>query len=265
MISALSSADCALARRIEHADAETNRSAVLTASPGAVAESFAGGHALFAGAGSPLTHAVGIGMDGAVPHDELEALEEFFRSHDSPVLIDLCPLADESVLRFVQNRPYRIIELNNILARGVTNHQPMLTNSGISVRRAERHEQPAWSHVIARGFSGLDDPPEAFTKLLSGMSGPSAAFLGYRGEELAGGAAMGWTDGVASFFGDATLMSARGHGLQSAMINARLAHAADLGCDLAISAVVPGSGSHRNYLRAGFQLVYMRVNLIREW
>jgi len=29
--------------------------------------------------------------------------------------------------------------------------------------------------------------------------------------------------------------------------------------------VLPGSGSHRNYERAGFELIYMRVNLMREF
>lgn len=72
-------------------------------------------------------------------------------------------------------------------------------------------------------------------------------------------------DGVATMFGDATVVSARGHGLQRALIQHRLAHASRAGCDLAVAVVVPGTGSHRNYERAGFQLVYMRVNVEREW
>lgn len=70
---------------------------------------------------------------------------------------------------------------------------------------------------------------------------------------------------MASFYGDSTLVEARGHGIQRALIQHRLAHFAPAGCDLAVAVVLPGSGSHRNYERCGFQLVYMRVNLIREW
>ncbi len=44
-----------------------------------------------------------------------------------------------------------------------------------------------------------------------------------------------------------------------------MAHFARAGCDLAAATVIPGSASHRNYDRCGFQLVYMRVNVIREW
>ena len=66
-------------------------------------------------------------------------------------------------------------------------------------------------------------------------------------------------------FGDSTLPEARGRGWQQALIQARLALAAARGCELAGVAVVPGTASNRNYERAGFQLVYMRVNLMREW
>lgn len=70
-------------------------------------------------------------------------------------------------------------------------------------------------------------------------------------------------NGVTLLFGDATLPEARGRGLQSALIRERLARAARAGCDLAMACVLPGSGSHRNYERAGFRLAYMRVNVKR--
>jgi GNAT superfamily N-acetyltransferase len=77
--------------------------------------------------------------------------------------------------------------------------------------------------------------------------------------------AMGLAGGVALFTGDATLPEARGRGLQLKLIRARLLAAQRDGCDLAVASVLPGSVSHRNYERAGFQLVYMRVNLMRQF
>jgi hypothetical protein len=53
-------------------------------------------------------------------------------------------------------------------------------------------------------------------------------------------------------------------GWQQKLIEARLAAAQQKGCDLAATSVLPGSVSHRNYERAGFQLVYMRVVLTRD-
>jgi GNAT superfamily N-acetyltransferase len=82
----------------------------------------------------------------------------------------------------------------------------------------------------------------------------------YRGVP-GGAAALGVHVGMATFFGDATLAPARGHGLQLAMIRHRLQQAAALGCDVASATVLPGSTSHRNYERAGFQPVYARIML----
>ena len=76
---------------------------------------------------------------------------------------------------------------------------------------------------------------------------------------------MGIRDATALFYGDATLPSARRQGWQSAFIRCRLAAAQQQGSDLAMASVLPGSGSNRNYERAGFQLIYMRVNLMREF
>ena len=65
---------------------------------------------------------------------------------------------------------------------------------------------------------------------------------------------MGIASGVALFYGDATLPSARRKGWQSKLIRARLHAAQREGCDLAVACVLPGSGSHRNYEREGFGL-----------
>ena len=117
-----SSSDRALAARLEKAEAanglEMARLAV-EAIPDAAFESLAGGTAIFAGVGSPMTHALGIGLSGRVPEEEMERLEAFYREHGSPCLLDLCPMADDSVITFVQSRPYCVIEFNNVLARHV--------------------------------------------------------------------------------------------------------------------------------------------------
>ncbi|MBV8817866.1 MAG: hypothetical protein JO022_05885, partial [Acidobacteriaceae bacterium] len=66
-----SSADRVLAARMEAAEAENMialAQALAASRTDAAFEPFGGGIAIFAGAGSPMTHAVGIGMQRAVPH-----------------------------------------------------------------------------------------------------------------------------------------------------------------------------------------------------
>ena len=93
-------ADAALARRLEAAEA-ANASGCTPSSPDAAFLDIAGGCAIFVGADSPLTQAVGIGLHGPVSAAEVDALECFFRTRDAKVSIDLCPLADPGLLEIL--------------------------------------------------------------------------------------------------------------------------------------------------------------------
>lgn len=260
-----STADLALAARMEAADAENVMQMARSAGPvlpETAFQPFAGGFAVFAGAGSPMTHAVGIGLRGSVTETELEAMENFFRERGSACVVDLCPLADASVTGFLQSRPYRAIEFNNVLVRRILPEETFdpvpgahaVVESGI----------PLWSQIISEAFSEYMPVSAPAVELLAASCRSSICWLA--GEEMPeAGAAMGIQNGVALFYGDATRMSARRKGWQSWLIRARLADAQRRGCDLAMASVLPGSASHRNYERAGFQLIYMRVNLSRDF
>ena len=107
-------AGSALARRLEAAEAANARGC---APSGSMAIEIAGGCAIFAGAASPLTHAVGIGLAGPVSEQEILRLEEFFRSRGAPVSVDLCSLADPGLAIALGERGYRVTEFNNVLLK----------------------------------------------------------------------------------------------------------------------------------------------------
>jgi GNAT superfamily N-acetyltransferase len=262
---AFSSTDRVLAARLEAAEAENMialTQALAVTQPDAEFEAFAGGVAIFAGVGSPMTHAVGIGMQRAVPEGELERMEGFFRDRKSACLVDLCPLVDASVLAFFYGRPYRVSEFNNVLARRITPDEEIPTDA--RVRPVQPNEREDFSRLVLRGFSENLPLSEEMVQTLSATMGPSRSWVAGDSQPEAG-AAMGIRSGVALFYGDATLPTSRGKGWQLKLIQSRLLTAQREGCDLAMVSVLPGSGSHRNYERAGFQLIYMRVNLIREF
>jgi hypothetical protein len=258
MLNAPSSADRALAQRIERADAEQIAAMVPDREPFAL-EPAAGGFCVFAGVGSPMTHAVGIGMQGAVTAEELDRIEEFYRSRRSACIIDLSPLADAGLISLLQNRPYRVTEFNNLVARTIAPEEP---RAAPRMRRIREGEAELWSRVVSAGFAGTDDYATAALELAD--IAPPYSYLAELDGRPVGGAAMSMRHGVAWMFGDSTLPSARNRGLQSEMIAVRLNQAAVDGCDLAVATVLPGSGSHRNYARAGFSLLYMRVVLTRD-
>src|SRR5258708_39164581 len=99
------------AQRLEFAEAANARGCMGTHPDSAVRE-IAGGIAVFAGAASPLTPAVGIGRNGPVSPAELDTLEAFFRTRGARPTIDLCPFADAGLLPQLADRGYHLTEFN---------------------------------------------------------------------------------------------------------------------------------------------------------
>jgi hypothetical protein len=261
----LSGADVNLARRLEAAECATViriAQASVESVTGFAVEPFAGGAAVFAGVGSPMTHAIGIGLEGDVPVCELQRLEAFFRDRGSACVVDLCPLAHPSVLFYFQSQAYRLAECNNVMVRAVSPDEPFEVHP--AVHPIGESQYPEWSSVVCRAFSEQMPVTAEAIAMMSATCKASQCWLAVTDEPVAA-AAMSVNNGVAHFYGDATLPSARRAGWHSALIRARLAAARQQSCAYAMGSVLPGSQSHRNYERAGFQLLYMRVNLVREF
>jgi GNAT superfamily N-acetyltransferase len=264
----LSSADRNLAARIELAEAQNAERMARLAAEAFPQSSFcpiAGGVAIFTGLGSPMTHAMGIGMTGSVTEEELERIESFYRERGSSCLIDLCPMAHDSVIAFVQNRPYRIIEFNNILVRAIKPDEQFASDDG-AIHYAGQDERELWARTVGEGFSEHLALSDEQVSLMATIAKDTYCLLGRdAGERFVGGAGLAIQNHTALFIGDAVLPAFRRQGWQSRLIRERLGIAQRNGCDLAAVSVLPGSGSHRNYERAGFRLIYMRVNLSREF
>jgi GNAT superfamily N-acetyltransferase len=64
-------------------------------------------------------------------------------------------------------------------------------------------------------------------------------------------------------YGYSTLHQYRGKGIQSALIAASLARAAQRGCKLALTFTVPEGSSRRNFERRGFRFAHTRTKFGR--
>ena len=252
-------ADRALARRLEAAEAANARG--TNRGTGTATLEAGGGCAIFAGAESPLTHAVGVGLNGAVTDAQIGEIEQFFRDRRARPVFDVCPLADHGFIAALADRGYRITEFNNVLVKRVAGTEIVLTPRA---RRALPDESDLWSYTVGRGFferaeltteemevgRAIFAMPEAMCYLASTETG-----------QVAAGAAMAIHEGLATLFADSTMTGFRRAGLHRELISARLNEAAARGCDLATASTLPGSGSQRNYERAGFHVVYTRITL----
>ena len=252
-------ADLALARRIEFAEAINARG--FANRPGSVTLEIAGGWAVFAGVGSPISHAVGIGLDDPVREAQIDAIEAFYRSRDNPSVIELCPLADPGLLPLLGARGYRVTEFNNVLVKRLAGTEIVFTPR---VRRAVDSEEALWSHTAGWGFfehSQLTAAEMEIGRAIFAMEGALCYFAATETGELAGSAAAAMRSGLATLFADSTIAGFRRRSLHSELISARLNEAVAQGCDMATASTLPGSGSQRNYERLGFEVVYTRVTL----
>jgi hypothetical protein len=260
MTELFSSADLALAQRIERGHAYSGKLFALAQGDTAAIEEVAGGLAIFAGLGEPSTQALNIGMSGPVSVPEFSRLEEFYKTRQSPLIIDYCPLAHQSLFDLIQTRIHSVREISFVMARRVTADDATFSPPpDITISSVGPSDLAEWGKLVLQGFSEQEDvPPEQLAVMLASPPGLRRFFGEYNSQRLSA-SAMESKDKLATFFGDATPVPGRGRGLQLAHIKFRVKEAAQLGCDLASASVMPGGSSHRNYTRAGFQLVYPRV------
>jgi GNAT superfamily N-acetyltransferase len=82
----------------------------------------------------------------------------------------------------------------------------------------------------------------------------------HKGAPVAGGT-LGISGQVAALSGTTVLPAFRGRGLQRVLIGARLTAARELGAKIAVSATLPMSASAENVRRAGFRVVYPKIEM----
>jgi ribosomal protein S18 acetylase RimI-like enzyme len=271
-------ADTSLATRIDRAEMRLSISiaeTVATRTPGARAlvSPIAGGHAIFAGAGSPANKAIGIGFGATIDDAALDAIEQAWTERTEAVRFELSTLADPSLAPALSARGYRLTGFENVLGRPMTadDREPAL--DGISIAALPQDDWRTWMHVALDGFATPDGSApgeESYPReALEGMFVDFAATPGFRRYlvhvegEPAGAASLRLDDGLAQLCGAATLPQFRRRGIQGALLRLRLAVARDASCDLAVVTTQPGSKSQANAMRQGFALLYTRAVLVR--
>jgi GNAT superfamily N-acetyltransferase len=264
-------ADLALARRLETADAWFKLSYAqaqnrLHPELDTAALQTAGGCAAYLGPGSPLNRAVGLGLNGPVSADELTQIEELFHARGAAARVELCPLADPSLLRLLNQREYRLAEFKNTWVRRLRAGETFPAPT-IEVRAVEPKDSDLWIRTVAQGFTGRDEltPGDLVIPTPNYHMSTATCFLAWLDGEPVGGGVMAVYEGLASFFSASTRPAFRGRGAQTALLHARLTAAVAAGCDLAMVHTTPGAASQRNVERAGFRLAYTKMALVREY
>lgn len=263
--------DHELARRLEIAELESSRayclarSAVYPAS-GASAEPIGDGMAAFAGAGSPINRVHGLGMRSQVRGAELAACEEFFSARREPTRIDLCPLADPSLIAELRARRYGVAQFKHVWVRtfDAPGGEPAPVSAIMATPIAES-ERTLWAQVVASSFQGeCIEQADVDLALPTAHKPDTTCFLAWLGDKLAGGGALASRGGVGILFSTSVRPEFRRLGVHAALLEARVRYAHDQGCELLMVQTVPGSASQRNVERAGFRIAYTKPTMILD-
>ncbi|HME12648.1 MAG TPA: GNAT family N-acetyltransferase [Candidatus Acidoferrum sp.] len=265
-----------LARRIEIAEA---RAAMETADlldreragSAAAVEHIAGGAAIYCGPNSPVTQAVGLGLAGPVSDEDMDRLENFYRTRSEAVRVETCPLADRSLVEQFHKRGYHVTEFSNVFAAPLQDPEQLIFHQelppGASIELVSTEQLDLWTLTVAEGFAEHFPVTREILDVMKlfGQGPHTECYLVLMEGKPVGGATLAMRDGVAGLFGASTLPAYRNRGLQTALLQFRLERARAAGCDLAVSLALPGSASERNIARQGLQTLYTRVKFERDW
>jgi len=218
-----------------------------------------GGFAGFSGDGSPTTQAYGIGHRDT-PYD-LAELDEFYKGRAENWELIVTPFASPSIFRSAANFGYVPDHFETVLAQIALPGESALPPS-IQIEEVVG-DLSTWAKVSDAGWSGRDDLAHELSDMAKLMiASPTRRYLASVDGQPAAAASMVSFQGKHLFAGACTLPKFRGKGLQSALTKRRLS---DAGSGSLVTVVaLPGSQSHRNLQRIGFEPLYSKLVLYRH-
>jgi GNAT superfamily N-acetyltransferase len=234
---------------------------------GAAEEEICGGHMVFAGVGSPIGRATGVGLETPLTASDLDRIEQFYCAKKAPSQVDLCPMHGPEVFEMFKERGYAIAELNNVLFKKLNETVSVSVPQGFEIRRSSADEAEITGAIVESAFFP-EGAPEAFRGLMAPlyqMQGALAFAASFEGQLVACGAGLVIAQHkVFALCGAGTLAEYRGRGLQTALLRARVQAAHDAGCEYAVVVTQGGTTSQRNAERLGFCVAYSKVTVIKQ-
>lgn len=183
-----------------------------------------------------------------------------------PPSIEVCSwappelIADLAVRRFEPARFVDLLVTNNLIA----SHTGI--NPAVAIRPVDEASRDDWRRAFVDGFATTREEHRLNDELAGVLvQMPDVVHLLADVDGNVAGCGSLYREGPVGWVGGgATLPRSRRQGIQAALLDARIAIARDLGCDLVAGTAVSGSGSSRNMQRHGFTLAATILVMTRE-
>ena len=236
--------DKSLSQKLERTEARANADFVetrakLDPASGATWIDVSGTYAMFDGVDSPCTQTFGLGLFDETTGAHLDEIEKFFRDRGAPVLHEVSPMADASLMQLLSSRGYRPIELTSVMYRelefGVPPSGSRLKaglKTKIKTRIVEESEADLWAQTSAAGWAtemeGLEEFMLGFGRISARCNGAFPYLAELDSKAISTGMLFIYED-VCILAGASTIPEARNQGAQNALLADRLKFAAARG------------------------------------
>ena len=254
----------------EIARLEEARQAVGIADVAAEAIPVGGGAACYTAPGSWSNRAVGLGLDGPVTDDDLDALVEFYRARACPAEVEVASYADASLLAGLATRGFRVEGFEHILVHPL-DEPPPAPDPSVEIGAVDEADPAAveeWVLVTTSGFRPPDAPIaqhdlEITTRVA--LHPRTTCLVACLDGRVVGASAMETYEGFGVLFSTSVLASHRRRGVQRALMLERLRRLRELGAAYATVGSSPWISTDRNAARIGFRLAYAKASLVRPY
>ena len=266
--------DLSLAQRLEHDAGVHLREYVqgledrLEKASECEARQIADGVMVRTGSTLGINVAVGLGLHGPVADTDLDELEQFFVDAGRTPRIELCPLADASLVAQLAARGFMPQRFLQALVRPIDTEERFETTPGIEITCVDATLEGAWVHAFKSGFgtrkaSEHSEIDSKLAQIALYRSGSSCFIARQNGEVIGTGSLVvrqdseGWR--IGTLYLASTAPHARGRGVQHALVQARLEAARNAGCDAVTTQAKAGATTALE--RQGFGVMYTKVVL----
>ncbi|MCT4783627.1 MULTISPECIES: GNAT family N-acetyltransferase [Exiguobacterium] len=206
-----------------------------------------------------MSFAVGFGLNRPTSFYDLHQMEKWVRGKNvSRLHVEVCPLADMSLIRLLQERNYT---LDHFLDVWLLDVEELEAAPVTGVERVDADNVNEWARAVAAGFAETGTILQETVDTAKGFYAlpENQAFLVREGETAVAGGILAIQEGMGELFLTSTIPAYRGKGYQTQLILERIAAAKAAGCQYVTVTTKVDTVSGRNMERLGFIPFYQKA------